>query len=202
MQQLHQHARGDAARPDEAPSASCPSTHDVHFYDDDAALCASVARFLADGIRAGQPAIVIATPAHRRQFAAQLRLLGIDPDRLGPDDCVWLDARETLSTFMEGPRPNAELFQATVGNVFEKLFASRRRRTVRAYGEMVDLLWRDCKSDAAIELEGLWNRLATRYAFSLLCAYAKESFVTHFPPDGIDRICASHSRVLPSAPVR
>jgi hypothetical protein len=178
------------------------SRHDVQFYEDEAYLCSGVARFLAEGLGAGQPIIVIATPAHRKEFAAQLRQRGIEPDGLHPNDAVWLDARETLSAFMEGPRPNAELFHATVGNVFEKVLANRRYVVVRAYGEMVDLLWREGKSEGALELEALWNALAQKYAFSLLCAYAKESFLAHSRPDAVERICSHHSRVLPSAPVR
>src|SRR5256885_1639784 len=110
--------------------------HDVQFYDNLAFLCESVGRFLAEGVRAAQPAIVIATPPHRRAFAAELSRLHIDIDALHPLDLVWLDARETLSAFMEGAMPNAELFEATVGHVFEKVIANRRYVTVRAYGEM------------------------------------------------------------------
>jgi DcmR-like sensory protein len=173
--------------------------HEVQFYQDDARLCDGVGHFLTEGVRAGQPAIVIATPSHRQEFAERMRLAGIDPDRLAPIDLVWLDARETLSAFMEGGRPNAELFHATVGNVFEKVIANRRFVLVRAYGEMVDLLWRDGKAEAALELEDLWNTLAGKYKFFLLCVYAKESLVAHGSPDGIERVCACHSSVLRSA---
>ena len=174
--------------------------HEVQFYDDEAYLCGGVARFLADGVRAGQPIVVIATASHRKQFAAQMRSLGVNPDHLGPSESVWLDTDQTLSAFMEGPHPSAELFEATVGSVFQRLFANRPRAVGRAYGELVDLLWRDGKSDGALELEGLWNRLARRYAFSLRCGYAKESFVAHPRADGVERICHYHSRVLPSSP--
>ena len=167
--------------------------HDVQFYDHDFALAASVGRFLGEGLRAAQPCIVIATPNHRRAFNAYLKTLGIDVDSLHSSEMICLDARETLSAFMEGNHPNAELFHATVGNVFEKLVADRRYVTVRAYGEMVDVLWRDGKQDAAIELEKLWNDLATKYSFSLLCAYEK-----HGVADAADlaRIAHVHTSVV------
>jgi hypothetical protein len=47
-----------------------------------------------------------------------------------------------------------------------------RETTIRAYGEMVDLLWKDGRSAASIKLEMLWNRLAGTHDFSLLCGYA------------------------------
>lgn len=176
------------------------ASHDVQFYDDDAYLASSVAKFLAAGIKSAQPAIVIATPAHTRGIKAELRALGIDIDGLRAFDMVWLDAHDTLSAFMEGGHPNRELFYATVGNVFERVTNARRYVTVRAYGEMVNLLWREGKGQQAIELEELWNELASRYSFALLCAYATDSLD---PADmaGIERICSVHSAVLPSRPI-
>lgn len=172
--------------------------HDVQFYDNHAYLAESVGRFLAEGIRAAQPAIVIATAAHRRAFMAELQRLGIDVDALHPSDMVWLDARETLSAFMEGSSVNAELFHATVGSVMEKVVANRRYVTVRAFGEMVDVLWREGKPEAAIALEELWNALASKYAFALLCGYSKEGFASESALAGVERICSLHTRVLPS----
>lgn len=172
--------------------------HEVQFYDDEEFLNTVVGRFLVDGVRAGQPIIVIATPSHQRAFVKQMRSMGADPDHLAPmRDIVWLDARATLSAFMEGNRPNAELFEATVGNIFEKVTANRRYALVRAYGEMVDMLWRDGKAEAAIALEELWNALASKYTFALLCAYARESLVMNAREDGVEMICRAHSRVLP-----
>src|ERR1051325_6079042 len=47
--------------------------HDVQFYDGEEFLYETVANFLTDGLRAGQPLVVIATQAHRRGFLDQLR---------------------------------------------------------------------------------------------------------------------------------
>jgi hypothetical protein len=181
------------------PHAWAP-THDVQFYVGEDNLATSVARFLGQGVRAGQPMVIIATAPHRAAFKEAMRALGIEPDDLVEGrDVVWLDARDTLSAFMEGPHPNAELFQATVGSVFEHLMRDRRYVIVRAYGEMVDILWRDGKPEAAIELEQLWNDLAAKYSFSLLCTYAVDSVIKG-DCQGIDLICGKHSRVLPSEP--
>jgi DcmR-like sensory protein len=177
--------------------------HDVQFYEDEAFLSEAVASFLAEGFRAGQPLIVIATAEHRKAFAQRMRARGVDPeDLVHGRDIMWLDAADTLAAFMEGDRPDPELFEATVGNVFEKIMANRKYAMVRAYGEMVDLLWRGGKSASAIAVEELWNGLAAKYAFSLLCAYSKESLLSDPHTDGIDSICRVHSRVLPGASFR
>jgi hypothetical protein len=179
------------------PHAWAP-THDVQFYAVEHSLYTSVSRFLAEGVRAGQPLVVIATSAHQKAFQDSLRSLGVEPDDLMEGrDVIWLDARDTLAAFMEGNRPNSELFEATVGSVLQRLMRERRYVIVRAYGEMVDLLWRDGKMQAALELEQMWNDLAAKYSFSLLCAYAVDSLLKS-ECKGVDSICGVHSRVLPS----
>ena len=116
------------------------SGHDVQFYESEDFLYTSVASFLVDGLRAGQPLVVIATEKHRKGFLDRLRPIYPDIEhRLDGNEIVWLDARETLTAFMEGGTPNRDLFEATIGNVLEKLMAKRTYLVVRAYGEMVDL---------------------------------------------------------------
>jgi hypothetical protein len=62
--------------------------------------------------------------------------------------------------------------------------------TIRIYGEMVDVLWKQGQHDAALQLEMLWTHLAASEAFSLLCGYAMGSFYKdiHF-----DDICRQHT---------
>jgi len=173
--------------------------HDVQFYDDDDYLTSCIAAFVAEGVRCAQPAVVIATPEHITAIKEHLTRLGVNVDASRPYDMVWLDARDTLASFIEAGRCVPELFDATVGSVMEKVTQNRRYVTVRAFGEMVDLLWRDQKPSVAIQLEELWNGLASRYSFALLCAYSTSSLD---PKDmaGIDQICRVHNRVLPSRP--
>src|SRR5438552_269564 len=52
-----------------------------------------------------------------------------------------------------------------------RLSAAAGSQRVRAYGEMVDLLWQIGDVASAIDLEARWNELSTTKRFSLLCAY-------------------------------
>jgi len=169
--------------------------HAVQFYGDETELFTSIGTFLSEGLVSGQPAIVIATPAHN---AAILDALGshlIDVARarhLG--DLVMLDAEETLGTFMHNGMPDPMLFQRAIGDQIEQTVRGRGRTAPRAYGDMVDLLWRRGRTDAAMRLEVLWNELARLHTFSLLCGYAIDSFSRDAPK--IEDVARQHTHVI------
>ncbi len=48
---------------------------------------------------------------------------------------------------------------------------------VRAYGEMVDLLWKDGNVDGAVQLEALWNELGTHAALYAAVHLRHEQFL-------------------------
>ena len=103
----------------------------------------TVAGFLAGGLINGQPAVVIATPAHRTAVVEELshRLIDVNAARrIG--DLVFLDANEILAIFMRDDMPDPVAFRHTVGGVISQALAGRTTTPLRAYGEMVDVLWK------------------------------------------------------------
>jgi hypothetical protein len=176
--------------------------HAVQFYDDEKTLYATVAGFLGQGLVDEQPAILIATAAHREPILEYLkgRMLDVDHARQS-GDLIVLDAHETLERFMSGDFPDPDAFESTVGGLIRRLLVSRSDRTlIRAYGEMVDVLWKDGKPDAAIRLEILWNHLADRYGFALLCGYSMGHFYKQ--TDRFEDVCRQHAHVVPPRPLR
>jgi len=176
--------------------------HAVQFYDDEQALYATVSGFLGQGLVDEQPAILIATAAHRQPILDDLRGRMLDVDyaqRTG--DLIVLDAHETLARFMLDDMPSADAFESTIGSLIRDLLIRRSQHTlIRAYGEMVDVLWREGNPDAAIRLEILWNRLADRYGFALLCGYSMGHFYKH--TDRFEDVCRQHAHVVPPRPMR
>ena len=168
--------------------------HAVRFYEDEQSLCRIVSGFIADGLVAGQPAVVIATPVHRDQIARALEALSCDVSRLrASGQLLMLDARETLLTFMKDGCPEPVAFHETLGRAIDSVTAAGGPRTLRAYGEMVDCLWKDGQPEAAIRLEILWNELATVRPFSLLCGYSVGYFYKH---GAYEEICRQHTHVV------
>jgi len=164
--------------------------HAVRFYEDDTSLCRIVSGFIAEGIAIGQPALVIATGAHNACILDNLRTSGIDVATLEANhQLLVLDAREMLNLFMEDGLPSPERFRDVATAALQRV-AGDRSQTIRAYGEMVDLLWKDGQSAASIKVEMLWNHLAGTHDFSLLCGYAMGNF---YKDVTIDDVCRHHT---------
>ncbi len=177
-----------------APDRIHARQHAVQFYGDDAQLFKTVGTFLSEGLVAGQPAIVIATPTHRIAIERALESHLIDvaaAKRLG--DLVMLDADETLATFTVEQAPVGALFRKSVGDVIDQTLRGRERTPIRAYGEMVDVLWKQGKAEAAVRLEVLWNDLADSHVFSLLCGYAIGNFYKQTKK--YQEVCDLHTHV-------
>ena len=168
--------------------------HGVQFYADDAFLCDVVAGFLFEGLKTSRPAIVIATPAHRAMIADELKARAIDVDHCVRTGALHLlDAKETLARFMVNGMPDAGRFHAAIGPLLREAAGAPHPRMIRAYGEMVDVLWQAGNIDAAIHLEVIWNELAMTHNFALLCGYSEH----HVPgPLSVQNVCNQHTHVL------
>ena len=70
-----------------------------------------------------------------------------------------------LEKYLPG-MPDAERFQDAVVPLIEQACRGRKC-VVRAYGEMVDVLWKAGETVAAVRLETLWNQLARAYSFEI-----------------------------------
>ena len=168
--------------------------HAVRFYEDDSSLFRIVSKFIVEGLGTNQPALVIATAPHIEGITRNLRNAGIDVDALQrKGDLLFVDARDMLNEFMVNGQPDAQLFKASASAAIQQVCGDRQRCTIRAYGEMVDLLWKDGLNDAAIKLEMLWNRLANTRDFSLLCGYSMGSF---YKDASIEDITRQHTHVV------
>jgi hypothetical protein len=173
--------------------------HAVQFYRDDNALLKTLSRFVREGLNAAQPVIIIATAEHRTALTMRLVEDGLPRDFFERHGALWLlDAREVLATFMDGPFPDPGRFHAIAGDLLAAARAAGGGGSVRAYGEMVDILWRDGNPEGAIRLENLWNTLAASEHFMLLCGYSMGNFFQESHGFDIGDVCHVHARVLPA----
>jgi len=177
-----------------SPLSSAGHFHAVKFYENRESLCRIVGEFLSEGLLRHEPALVIATPAHRDGIIHELSGHGFDVEaiqRIG--DLLMLDAADELKALMRDGMPDASLFSQRSGDVIKSLSHGRQHRPIRAYGGMVDILWKNNQEIASIRLEMLWNKLAATQEFSLLCGYAMGNF---YKDATLQAIHHQHSHVV------
>ncbi len=181
--------------PSSGPAAA--HGHIVQFYDSAAHLEQLVTGFLRDGHEAGEPLFVFAEPDRCASISQRLADSGLDVDHAIRDGQLAIfDAREVLSRVMVGRLPDPARFQEHVGTMVERVRATAPR--ARAFGEMVDVLWRERNRRGALVLEDLWNDLAERNHFTLLCSYALDHFRNRKSGSGFEEICERHAQVRPA----
>jgi KaiC/GvpD/RAD55 family RecA-like ATPase len=174
---------------------SAHERHTVQIYETDGYLAQRIVDFVATGLRADERCIVVATRAHREIVQTALEGEGIDVgNALASGNLVMLDARDTLANFMIADVPDTVRFDLSVGAAIAR--ATRDGKRVRAFGEMVDLLWRDGLPEAALTLERMWNDLATKYDFDLLCAYTMSNLYKT-SSSRFREVCDLHDHVHP-----
>jgi signal transduction histidine kinase len=171
--------------------------HLVQYYEKEGFLYDRVADFMSDGLRGSDAAVLIATRAHRDGVESRLSRRGVDLSRLTAGGRYHaLDAEDTLSRFMTDGSPDPRRFANTLGPVIRTARSGDRR--VLAFGEMVMLLWAVGNRDAAIRVEELWNELARRETFALLCAYPIAQFDDAAYAKPFAEINAAHTWVIPA----
>lgn len=88
--------------------------------------------------------------------------------------------------------PDRNRFMQAVGGLVAQ--AAQRTSHVYAFGEMVNVFWKDGNYEAALQLEELWNDLAKQYPLTLLCAYAAD--LGNLSEASKSMICGLHSQVI------
>jgi anti-sigma regulatory factor (Ser/Thr protein kinase) len=168
--------------------------HVVHFYGADNELADSVGRYLADGLRAGEGVVVVATAAHRMAFEAMLAREGLDAgEERRAGRLLTADASGLLGSFLAGGRLDHDRFEAAASALIGRAAAGGRQ--VRVYAEMVALLWDAGDVALAIELEDLWNELGARLPLRLLCGYPASVLAEQGAAGPVRSVCGLHSAV-------
>ena len=170
-----------------------PCQHIVQLYEDDGVFLDTLWGFVGGGLRVGDGVIVIATAELVKALEARLSSFLDLRLRKSQDQYIPLEAEPTLSRFMRNGWPDEELFGELVSDLLTR--ARGDGRHVRAFGEMVALLWARGEQGATVRLEHLWHQFCQAQSFSLLCSYPRAGF-TKDASASLRAICQAHSSLL------
>ena len=171
-----------------------PCNHVLQIYEDDKVFLDSLEGFVSSGFEAGDSVIVIATAPHLIALDNLLNAHNFDTDALiASNQYIPLNAEETLAKFMVVGWPDRNLFMKLVNELIAR--ARTNGRQVRAFGEMVAILWAQGYSGATVQIEQLWNEFCDTEAFCLFCAYPRSGF-TEDATTSIMNICSAHSTMI------
>ena len=185
------------------PGQPACNDHLVHFYKDETVFLDMLESFAAEGLSKEESVIIIATAAHREALEQRLRKRGARVDFARASDLyIDLDAQQTLDKFMTSlgsqPWPDEERFETLVNDLLLRARGSddpHQGRRVRAFGEMVVILYERGGISGMLQLERLWHTFCQEKAFCLFCAYPKTGF-TDTADHAMREIIAHHSRIV------
>jgi hypothetical protein len=175
-----------------------PEGHLVQLYGkDDRVLTRNISRFLAEGLRRGDGLLAIASPEHSGSVARQLRDQPGYSKAILEGRLVFLDAQATLDRLMVDGQPDRARFNSVVGDALKGVQARAGHTGIRAYGEMVGLLWTTGRRAAAVRLEEYWNSVLHSSNISLFCAYPIDVFGEEFQVEHVDALLCAHTHMVP-----
>jgi hypothetical protein len=170
------------------------SEHSVQLFDTLPSRAGAVARFVADGLAAGDTVLVVAQPQHWTAIVQEVEKRGCSENAaLQSGQLTYLNAANVLQQFLVDGLPNQDGFDHVVGALVRRLAA--KGRPLRAYGEMVDLLAAERNFAGALSLEECWNALAGEVPFALFCGYTSAHFAAQKSATALELVCRCHSAV-------
>ena len=169
--------------------------HVVQFYGHEEELADRVAGYLLGALQHGGVAVVIATAAHRRAFEGRLTRAGVNLAAAARAGTYrTLDAGDTVRALTTGGQLDRGAFDRVIGRLIAD--AGQGERPVRAYGEMVALLWDAGLVNDAVQLEEMWGSLGLSHSFSLFCSYPARSVTGDGHLEAFAEVCRLHGSVV------
>lgn len=144
--------------------------HLVQFYKKSEYLAESVAEYIQLGLSKGDGIIILATRDHWQSLKNSLEQKNSSVEQyLTEGRLLYIDAHLALQKILDQGHPDKNTFMDFIQSILLHMHAYP---SIRAYGELVDLLCAEGKIREAIELEKYWGEiLQSTPSLSLMCGY-------------------------------
>lgn len=171
----------------------------MQLYREPGFLMEAVASWIQPPLERTGGAILVCTPEHAEAVRRTLALRGLDAPALESAGRLrFVDAHWLMAQFMVDGRPSAALFKPLVRDVVAHVRPVPHAAVdLRAWGEMVNILWHRGEREAAQELEALWNEVIDEHDMRLLCSYQVDNLAPETHGEILRGICEGHSHLIP-----
>ena len=196
------HAEGDDVRRREpwarVVADAAPPDHIVQLYQDQDFLNRAVCRFAGAALANGEGIILVPTLTHWNAFRPRLDAAGVDVHAAQErGQLTVFDADELLSRFMRGGMPDPPTFNVVLGDIIGQARATGSNQKVRAWGEMVNVLWERGDVAASMNLEDLFDQLAKKHDIAIFCSFLMDNFNGDVHTHMLPRLGTNHSHLIP-----
>jgi hypothetical protein len=175
--------------------------HIAQTYQDESFLLEAVGHYVRAGLQRDEGVVLIMRKTLWVSLFSELEALGVNlSDALERGQLRTYDANETLAGLMKNGSVDHNAFRQMIGSVVGGM--RRRYPVIRAFGEMVNLLWHEGRREAAIGLEKRWNALSRTEPFALLCAYRVDTLDRASYCGAFGAVCKSHTHLIPARDYR
>jgi CheY-like chemotaxis protein len=174
------------------------SRHAVHFHANESLFLDEVSQLVGATLRSGEQVMLLTSEATRIDLAQRLQAQQMDLAVLAEQQLyVAADSSLALSQVMRDGRPDRKRLAEIVHGLDRLRLAvpngPRGRLTI--FGDMSVSLCRNGQSEAALDLERIWNELTRTLPFFTVCMYPIECFEHSEARNLFSNVCAEHSAV-------
>lgn len=178
--------------------SSLSGMHAVQFYDDEAFLYRSLRRFFSEGLRNGDPLVMLAQPRMFEGLASYLAS-GVDgPPVDAHERILFWDADQVLDAIVVDGLPDPDRLRQLALPLVKQIREAAGDAMIWIGGNTSSLLCSRGNHAGAEALEHLWNELTARSAISTLCTYAMSDFDSDVETRHFQSICGRHGQVYPA----
>ena len=172
--------------------------HLVQLYQDQEFLNRAVCRYARAGLVSGEGVILFSTHTHWNAFRPRLEAEGLDVHAAQErGQLTVVDADELLPRFMRGAMPDPATFNVVVGDIIGRARAGASNQKVRAWGEMVNVLWERGDIAGSMNLEDLFDQLNKIVNIVMFCSFLMDNFNGDVHEAMLPRLGTNHSHLIP-----
>ena len=183
---------------DQVVADAAPGDHIVLLYQDQDFLSRAVCRFAGAGLANGEGIMLFPTLTHWNAFRPRLEAEGVDVHAAQErGQLTVVDADEILPRLMRDAMPDPPAFRRAFGDVLGRARTGGSYQKVRAWGEMVNVLWERGDIAASMNLEDLFDQLNKTIDIAMFCSFLMDNFNGDVHERMLPRLGTNHSHLIP-----